>query len=93
MIILYIRLGLSSSHVTLDQLNAKHNLKYLTSPPRVSFQWIRLLGWLWLHEVGALASSLHQKAKAFLLGKTVVTLRGYALRTGFLYPHSENGTW
>ena len=62
---------------------------------RVSFQSIRLLlGWLWLHEVGALASSLHQKAKAFLLGigKTVVTIHGYAIRTGLEYLHSENRT-
>lgn len=48
--------------------------------PCGGFRLNLLLGWLWLHEVGALASSLHKKAQAFfLLGKTVVTI---ATRTG-----------
>lgn len=43
--------------------------------PCGGFRFNLLLGWLWLHEVGALASSLHKKAKAFfLLGKTVVDM-------------------
>lgn len=70
----------------------RNRISSILQSGRVSFQSIRLLGWLWLHEVGALASSLHQKAKAFLLGKTVVTIHGYAIRTGLEYLHSENRT-